>query len=220
MTRSAYKLTRIGLEKFLISALLTILGFSLLIYSSLEMTPRSISVSGYTRSDGSYVRGYSRRPSGGAQHDAPFEVMSMFFGALTLFSGFYFGIKVKEYLMFDVESDFRRNFKFSYDYPEMKIYLKDIPNIKIVPKKNWNCNSCNKAILAGTEYFYYNNESQSNHSHICNNCRSNFILHNNNYYKIKKEYDTEYEVIKKKRITEIEDAFQKVFNEKPQRRLE
>jgi len=38
-----------------------------------EPTPASVSVSGYYRSDGTYVHPYHRRLPGGAQHDAPYE---------------------------------------------------------------------------------------------------------------------------------------------------
>jgi hypothetical protein len=38
-----------------------------------HLTPKSVSVSGYYRSDGSYVRPYHRRPPGGVAHDAPYE---------------------------------------------------------------------------------------------------------------------------------------------------
>jgi hypothetical protein len=40
-----------------------------------ELTPFSVSVSGYYRSDGTYVRQHSRRPPGGAQHDKPYEIL-------------------------------------------------------------------------------------------------------------------------------------------------
>ena len=37
------------------------------------LTPASVSVSGYTRHDGSYIHPYNRRPPGGAIHDRPYE---------------------------------------------------------------------------------------------------------------------------------------------------
>jgi hypothetical protein len=45
-----------------------------------HLTPKSVSVSGYYRRDGTYVRPYKRRPPGGAIHDAPYErEMSRYF---------------------------------------------------------------------------------------------------------------------------------------------
>jgi len=38
-----------------------------------HLTPASVSVSGYYRRDGTYVRPYHRRPPGGVAHDAPYE---------------------------------------------------------------------------------------------------------------------------------------------------
>ena len=45
-------------------------------YASGKMTPASVSVSGYTRRDGTRVSGYSRRPPGSVKHDAPFQFVS------------------------------------------------------------------------------------------------------------------------------------------------
>lgn len=48
---------------------------SILIYieAGQHLTPYSVSVRGYYRSDGTYVRPHSRRPPGGAIHDVPYE---------------------------------------------------------------------------------------------------------------------------------------------------
>jgi len=37
------------------------------------LTPYSVNVSGYYRSDGTYVRPHNRRPPGSVKHDAPYE---------------------------------------------------------------------------------------------------------------------------------------------------
>jgi hypothetical protein len=37
-----------------------------------HLTPKSVSVQGYYRRDGSYVQPYHRRPPGGVKHDAPY----------------------------------------------------------------------------------------------------------------------------------------------------
>lgn len=43
------------------------------INSGKHLTPYSVSVSGYYRSDGTYVRPYHRRPPGSVKHDAPYK---------------------------------------------------------------------------------------------------------------------------------------------------
>jgi hypothetical protein len=54
---------------------LTIFSLSLAAHqeAGLHLTPASVSVRGYYRRDGTYVRPYHRRPPGGARHDAPYE---------------------------------------------------------------------------------------------------------------------------------------------------
>ena len=44
-------------------------------YSNANITPSSVTVSGYTRQDGSRVPGYIRRPSGSKTHDRPFVLL-------------------------------------------------------------------------------------------------------------------------------------------------
>jgi|GEM_PF-5428422 len=59
-----------------------------------HLTPYSVSVSGYYRSDGTHVNSYSRRPPGGAKHDAPYETVrsiTFFFMAGSVISLFYYG---------------------------------------------------------------------------------------------------------------------------------
>ena len=43
-----------------------------------EMTPASVSVSGYTRRDGTHVSGYNRRPPGSVSKDRPYQIGSCF----------------------------------------------------------------------------------------------------------------------------------------------
>jgi hypothetical protein len=54
---------------------LAIFCYSLEVYGEAgrHLTPASVSVSGYHRRDGTYVRPYHRRPPGGVAHDAPYE---------------------------------------------------------------------------------------------------------------------------------------------------
>lgn len=60
--------------------LLIVVGIALFAFSlstcieaGRHLTPYSVSVSGYYRRDGTYVRPYKRRPPGGVPYDAPFE---------------------------------------------------------------------------------------------------------------------------------------------------
>src|SRR5947207_7687444 len=50
-------------------------GFCLTLHleAGRHLTPASVSVSGYYRRDGTYVRPYHRRPPGGVAHDSPYE---------------------------------------------------------------------------------------------------------------------------------------------------
>lgn len=51
-----------------------------------KMISPSVSVSGYYRSDGTYVRPYKRRPPGGVAHDAPYKRKRFYMGFLFIVS--------------------------------------------------------------------------------------------------------------------------------------
>jgi hypothetical protein len=81
-------------KRLLISLVLVVLG-ALIFWKSLSayqeakthLTPASVSVSGYTRRDGTYVRPYIRRPPGGAIHDRPYEDAMFLYSVLMLVGG-------------------------------------------------------------------------------------------------------------------------------------
>lgn len=81
-------------KRLIISLVLIALG-ALIFWKSLaayneaksHLTPASVSVSGYTRRDGTYVRPYNRRPPGGAIHDRPYEDAMSLYSLLMVVGG-------------------------------------------------------------------------------------------------------------------------------------
>src|SRR4051812_22214616 len=81
-------------KRLIICLVLVILG-ALIIWKSLSayreaethLTPASVSVSGYTKRDGTYIRPYNRRPPGGAIHDRPYEDLMSLYSILMLVGG-------------------------------------------------------------------------------------------------------------------------------------
>jgi hypothetical protein len=73
---------------------LIIFGVSLCFYidAGNNLTPPSVSVSGYYRSDGTYVRPYNRRPPGGARHDSPYETERTITLITMIGSGIFSGV--------------------------------------------------------------------------------------------------------------------------------
>jgi len=81
-------------KRLLISLILVVLGtlvfwksFSAYKEAKTHLTPASVSVSGYTRRDGTHVRPYNRRPPGGAIHDRPYEDAMFLYSVLMLIGG-------------------------------------------------------------------------------------------------------------------------------------
>jgi hypothetical protein len=62
-------------------------GFSGYREAESHLTPKSVSVRGYHRRDGTYVAPYNRRPPGGAIHDRPYENQMFWYSLLMVMGG-------------------------------------------------------------------------------------------------------------------------------------
>jgi hypothetical protein len=56
----------------------SIVGIFIFLYAQSNLTPYSVHVSGYYRSNGTYVNPYTRRPPGSVNHDEPYGVVVVF----------------------------------------------------------------------------------------------------------------------------------------------
>jgi len=187
MTKMQYKIKKIGLGKLLSPFLGLLVCFFFVFSSARHLTPYSVSVSGYTRSDGTYVRGYNRRPPGGARHDSPYEIVIKFSVIGGIILSIYGYDLIKKFHNMDVISEFKKEIKYNDDYPQKNFYFLDIPMKSSVPKKNWKCQLCHESIQAGSQYFYYAKERSSIRSRFCANCVKKMIsdnLHNKEKEKI------------------------------------
>ena len=72
---------------FRIALIIFAIGLPLNMHASWNMTPATVGVSGYYRSDGTYVNSYSRRPPDSRRHDAPYEAESAIASVLILIGG-------------------------------------------------------------------------------------------------------------------------------------
>lgn len=77
----------IGLVLVILGAFIFWKGVSAYQEAKTHLTPASVSVSGYTRRDGTYVRPYNRRPPGGAIHDRPYKDAMFLYSLLMLVGG-------------------------------------------------------------------------------------------------------------------------------------
>lgn len=212
MTQLAYKCKYGGLGKIILTGLVSTIFIFILFIVSSEITPASISVSGYTRRDGTSVHSYSRRPPGSVDHDAPYQTMQLIFGVAGVASGVYCIVKIRKFKKFNIDEHYLANFKFEYQYPVLSIKKKAIPTKMVTPRKSWNCDICNKLIYSGTVYYCYSKEQKYNHTHICSDCREEIEKVNRLYNREKKLFDVKYAQVRLLRIEEFANQYHKEFD--------
>jgi len=61
-------------------------------YATSNITPATVSVSGYTRADATHVSAYNRRPRGSVVHDEPYEGLSLV-SLIVFLGGAYFACR-------------------------------------------------------------------------------------------------------------------------------
>ncbi len=150
-----------------------------------HLTPYSVSVSGYYRKDGTYVRPHNRRPPGSVEHDAPYLATRrrLFWGitGLVLLS---FG-SAGGVVIFSIKEIKNRKFYF-HEYIQSYIISKikmDVSDLVDKPKhvinrlisrhdttKMYYCISCKR--LINRNEFHYSSLAVRNPSKKCIDCMS------------------------------------------------
>ena len=121
-------------------------------YATSNITPATVSVSGYTRADATHVSAYNRRPRGSVVHDEPYEGLSLV-SLIVFLGGAYFACR--PIFRFIVMSP------LSLLPPLDPTILPPQPIEHAVPvktataRKDWLCEDCGARITAGKTYLYY-----------------------------------------------------------------
>ena len=152
-------------------------------YNESYLTPYSVSVSGYSRSDGSYVKPYKRRPPGSVSHDKPYEnkitslrvkikFIYIFFTVSFLLFLFYLYKKIinskelfENYIHTQIIS------KLNFDFNSISNKPPNLINRLISrysSSKTYYCVYCKRSI--GKEEFHHSNLSKSSPKKTCFNC--------------------------------------------------
>lgn len=156
-----------------------------------HLTPYSVSVSGYYRSDGVYVSSYNRRPPGSVKHDEPYEskrtYMSVLFivcligggGSILAYASMSFSeIERQRKIIEDIENKKREEDRQFLINDTLKIIDYDFSELSVVPKylkkgKSLKCKFCKRGISMND--FYVSFIAVSNKHYVCMNCVSNRV---------------------------------------------
>ena len=158
----------VGMHKTLpISFIVVLIGIALYSAGSAGMTPASVSVRGYTRSDGTYVRPYSRRPPGSVARDKPY-VTQKNIGFLLIIGG----------VLIAWRTGYRyRNASDDELLPHVVVNISPPSPVRVPDKcaksrKTWSCLDCERPIFPSDTYYYreYWTDSYPERERYCKSC--------------------------------------------------
>lgn len=162
-------------ETRLLGIFLLVGGFLLWVFGFAGVTPSSVRVSGYYRSDGTYVNSYSRRPPGSVAHDDPFETAG-WFGFFGFCAGVYILVARRKPNSPSVPHP---SFPQETEQSTNEIELAPVPNGQGIADVNWRCEGCQLPFEAGTPYWYNLVSIQgADVCRYCTACRDKLILAN------------------------------------------
>lgn len=144
----------------------SIIGIFLFVYAQSNLTPYSVSVRGYYRSNGTYVSSYMRRPPGSVKHDEPYEGLRLFAGLIVIAGTAASGISVYRIVKVS-DIDFLPRIDYKSHLPEKPRDI-HIPHKLAKARSTWLCTRCCVAINPGDLYFYYGDRWRTR---FCPNCR-------------------------------------------------
>ena len=206
-----YVVAQIGLWKYFIAVLIVVLSTVGFAASRLEITPASVSVSGYTRANGTRVSSYSRRPAGSVAHDAPFETLDTICfladaaGAIWLIVLIYRAAKTDHVLLF------LKGVSLHDSYPQRPLDV-EVPYASAKARKPWACERCSGGIRPGSVYYFVPTRERYSRRHYCAACRNDLAKMHAEYGSNLRNFLVEHDRIKALRIAEFQVAYRKKFH--------
>jgi hypothetical protein len=166
-------------KKRLTGIALVVGGLLLWMFGCAGVTPASVSVSGYYRSDGTYVDSYNRRPPGSVAHDSPFETAE-WLGFFFVCSGVY--VLVTKESAHDGSTIYYRDSRSRAAQTSDEIELVPVPTNRGIAEADWRCEGCNRPFGHGTPYWFNDASLPSSieTSWYCPPCRDKLVLANRN----------------------------------------
>lgn len=139
-------------------------------YAELNITPKSVSVSSYHRSDGAYVSSYNRRPPGSIAHDQPYEALQVLGFLMAAGGGVLTYTSVRR--LFFIPPHKLLPPLSDDNLPQAPQEVR-FPKSRAVARKRWSCERCRSGSGRGTEYWYFESRGRYTVRHkFCGPCRT------------------------------------------------
>jgi hypothetical protein len=147
-----------------LAAFMLIVGLLLCFDGWRRITSDSVTVSGYFRSDGTYVSPYKRRPPYSTSGDSPSETERTFGLFLTLIGGWTLWSTRNPPIPFRPSTAFP---------PKTEPVPLVIPTLRERPNAGTRCASCGCTLNCAEDHFYYLSEEEK--VFLCDDCRDEQI---------------------------------------------
>jgi hypothetical protein len=162
--------------------LLFTFGLIVYLFAQGSLTPFSVSVSGYTRRDGTQVSAHTRRPAGSREHDKPIQTALVLGVVLMVLGGSW---SVKAVHRFVRKSDYDLLPPLAAEAlagAALRSYLPELPAIVRLPsrsataRKDWHCTRCKQPIYQKEIYWYGESPGYfETRNRICARCRRELV---------------------------------------------
>lgn len=200
----------IGLGKFALATIGVVVFTAVFLFARSGITPASVSVRGYTRSDGTYVNSYSRRPPGAVAHDAPFEAVTFVTFVADAASFIWLIALCRRIGRLDHVRIFVGKIRWVDPYPKMPTPV-ILPTLSARARKTWQCSKCGAFIRHGDEYYYTKDQRGVGRDHTCRACRAAIEKEYPAYIERKTHYDMEMIRVRESRVLQLTQEYQRKF---------
>lgn len=162
-------------------------GFVAVRWAGGHMSPYSVHVSGYYRSDGSYVSSHSRRSPGSRAHDAPYELVRSVAGLSML--GGLIGLIMCASGIREIDP-FELLPTAGLTKPTKPKAIR-VPSKMSVSRKSWPCTRCDTLIPKGRRYAFYmaDKYGRSDRVRHCRECRDALLIEEQIGVEVARQYE-------------------------------
>lgn len=159
-----------------------------ILFAQDNLTPFSVFVHGYTRSDGTRVSSYYRRPPGSVPHDRPYEQLRLA-GVVVLVIGGYVSGKPL-WLFFRARPETLLPALDNVPVPPSPPERVQNPKQTAKARRNCSCQECGCIIPKGTTYYYVEAaRARGPRSRYCGTCAARLSARTKLYQQQQKEFE-------------------------------
>lgn len=145
------------------------IGVFAISYARSHLTPYTVSVRGYHRSDGIYVDPHKRRPPRSVEHDKPYEALLLL--SFPILLGGLCSTVIPLYRFAKLSDwDLLPAAEYESLFPKMPARVR-VPDNLAEARRDWLCARCRNVIHHGEPYYYHAASNRRSRVRFCTRCK-------------------------------------------------